>query len=107
MCKTCDETKSVDQYYRARGRLMVHCKKCSNARSYASLKAKRAAARGPPKPRGFAALPEDRQRIILDGIAANRSMMQIALEGGVHLDKLRLWKREGKIVAAPPADPAN
>ena len=108
-CKTCNEEKTLDQYYKAGKYALARCKKCHNLHGYTYMKAKRAAARAanPPKLRGFAALPEEKQRIIIDGLAAKEPMMQIAFKSGVHLDKLRIWKREGKIILPAPPAPAQ
>ena len=98
-CKACNEEKTLDQYYKTRKYLSGICKKCHNKRTAANNRAHYI----PSKPRGFAALPEDKKLRIIEEVNAGKDMMQIAIDNGVHLDRLRSWKKFGKLQPTPPA----
>ena len=101
-CTSCNIEKPLSDYYRAGKYLMSRCKTCHSRDTLARLKAKRPQA----QPRGFTSLPDEQKRRIIDDVNNGRDIMQIAIDNGIHIDRLRGWKRRGKLVM-PAAQAAN
>ena len=91
LCLKCKETKSLEEwFYKTTQSWQSYCISCHNKRRDDYPRYKK-------KEKGFAKLPEEKRKGIIDDISRGKNYTETALKYGIVYWTLLRWRKEGSI----------